>query len=121
MVNNGAVAYTIDDVDDEIQIPVGFHDGSGTVTIDSTEAQKLKDSSNIKSGVSLLGTVGTYTGEAISAHAVNVVPYTTAQTILPAQGDDYISQVNVSAIAYSEVDDQASGGKIVTIGTVAPA
>lgn len=119
MANNGAVALTIDDIDDEIAIPVGYHDGSGTVTIDSTEKAKILES-NIKSGVSILGVTGTYSGEAVSAGEVNITPYTTAQTVLPPTGKDYISQANVAAIAYSEVDDQASGGKIVTIGTVAP-
>lgn len=119
MSNNGSQTLTIDDVDDEITIPVGFHDGGGKAKLDSTEKAKLIPQ-NLKLGVQILGVTGEYSGEAISAHAVDVTPYTTAQTVLPAQGDDYITQVNVSAIAYSEVDDPTSGGKIVTIGTVAP-
>lgn len=118
MPNIGMQTITIDNVDDELSISTGYHDGSGKAKLDATEKAKII-SGNIKSGVSILGVTGDYTGEAISANPVNVTPMTTAQTILPAQGDDYISQVNVAAIAFSEVDDPVSGGKIATIGTVA--
>jgi hypothetical protein len=60
-------------------------------------------------------------GEDISATQANVTPYTTAQTITPADLGNYnsISQINVSAIAYTETDNEY-GGVTVTIGTVAP-
>lgn len=84
----------------------------------STEKAKII-AGNIKSGVSILGVTGSYAGEAVSAGAVSITPYTTSQTILPPQGYDYISQANVAAIAYTETDN-AAGGKTVTIGAVAP-
>lgn len=118
MPNRGAVTGSITDKSTPYSIQNGYHDGSGTVGIDSTEAAKIIDT-NIKSGVTILGVTGTYTGEAISAETVNATPYTTAQTILPGTGYDYISQVNIAAIAYTETDNPA-GGKTATIGTVAP-
>jgi len=59
--------------------------------------------------------------EGVKATSVNVTPYTTSQTIVPSDLGDYnsITQVNVAAIAYTEVDND-KGGKTATIGTVAP-
>lgn len=122
MANNGAVDGKISDKDTPYTVPQGYHDGSGTVSIDDSEAAKLIPS-NIREDITILGVTGTMSGqEDVKAVAVNVTPYTTAQTIVPGDlGDyNYISQVNVGAIAYTEVDN-AAGGKTVTIGTVAPA
>ena len=60
--------------------------------------------------------------EDVTAETRNVTPYTTAQTITPdtSQGYNYLAQVNVAAISYTETDN-AAGGKTVTIGDVAPA
>ena len=113
MPNRGAVTGVIDDVDDVYTIQNGYHDGSGTVSIDSTEQSKIIPG-NIKSGVDILGVTGTYTGEAISAQTKNVTPATTSQTVLPDAGYDYLSQVTVAAIPYSETDN--TYGKTVTIG-----
>ena len=119
MPNNGGVTGTISTKAGEYSVPQGYHDGSGKVSIAAAEQAKLI-AGNIKSGITVLGVTGTYTGEAIVAQPVNITPYTTAQTILPPTGADYISQANVAAIAYTETDN-AAGGKTVTIGTVAPA
>lgn len=117
MPNRGAVTGVIDEVDEVYHIPSGYHDGSGTVAIDSTEQAKII-ASNIKDGVEILGVTGTYTGEGVTSQTKNVTPYTTAQAILPDSGYDYLAQVNVAAIAYSETPN--SYGTTVTIGTVAP-
>ena len=119
MPNRGAVAGTISTVAGVYNIQNGYHDGSGTVGIDSTEQAKIIDS-NIKAGVEILGVTGTYSGEEIHAQSKTATPYTTQQVILPDSGYDYLSQVTVEAIAYTETDN-AAGGKTVTIGTVAPA
>ena len=60
---------------------------------------------------------GTYGGETVTAGPVDVTPTFSAQTILPSSiSKDYISQVNVAAIAVTETDNE-QGGKTVTIGT----
>lgn len=117
MPNRGAVTGSISNKNTPYNIQNGYHDGSGTVGIDSTEAAKII-SENIKDGITILGVLGTYTGEGVPTEEKNVTPYTTPQTILPTTGYN-ISQVNVAAIAYVETDN-AAGGKTVTIGTVAP-
>lgn len=116
MPNNGAVSGTISTVAGQYTVPLGYHDGSGKVGISSTEQAKII-ASNIKNGVQILGVTGSYSGEAATVTAVNVTPSTTAQTILPPSGYDYISQVNVSAISFVETDN-VQGGKTVTIAGV---
>lgn len=118
MPNRGAVTGTISTKAGTYSIPQGYHDGSGSVSIDATEQAKII-AGNIKEGVEILGVEGTYTGEGVTAQSKTVTPYTTQQTILPDQGYDYLSQVTVQPIAYVETDN-AAGGKTVTIGTVAP-
>lgn len=117
MPNRGAVSGSISTLAGDYTIPSGYHDGSGTVGIDSTEASKII-AENIKEGVEILGVTGTYTGEDIHAQSKTATPYTTAQTILPDTGYDYLSQVTVEAIAYTETPN--AFGTTVTIGQVAP-
>lgn len=119
MPNNGAVSGTIATKNGTYVVPAGYHNGLGSVGIDATEQAKII-ASNIKSGITILGVEGEYSGEAVTAGAVSAVPYLTAQTILPSSiSKDYISQVDIAAIAITE-SDNAAGGKTVTIGTVDP-
>ena len=118
MPNNGAISGSITTKSQEYSIPQGYHDGSGKVKIDSTEQAKII-ANNIKDGVQILGVLGTYTGEGVTAQTKSVTPYTTAPSILPDAGYDYLAQVNVAAIAYVETPN-AAGGNTATIGTVAP-
>ncbi len=118
MPNRGAVAGVITDKSTPYSVQNGYHDGSGTVSIDSVEAAKIIPG-NIKDGVQILGVTGTYTGQGSTSQAKTATPYTTSQVILPDSGYDYLSQVTVNAIYYDETLN-AAGGYTVTIGTVAP-
>ena len=114
MPNNGAKNYTISDLNDQT-ITMGFYDGSGKISIDLTEKAKIIPA-NIKNGVSILGVQGTMTGlESITVQSKTITPTFTAQTILPDEGYDYLSQVVVSAIPVSESENTA-GGLTLTIG-----
>lgn len=114
MPNKGAVNGTISGKDETYTIPMGFHDGSGSVTIDETEQAKII-AGNIKSGVEILGVTGTYGGETINAQSKTVTPGKTTSTVLPDEGYDYLSQVTVNAIAYT-ASENAAGGTTITIG-----
>lgn len=115
MKNNGSVKGKITTKAGKYTVPQGYHDGSGTVEIDSTEQAKLIPA-NIREGVTVLGIQGEMTGtEDAKPQSKTVTPTTSQQTVLPDEGFNYLSQVVVNAIPYSESDNSA-GGKTVTIG-----
>ena len=115
MPNNGAVTKSISTKTQEVNIVQGYHDGSGKVSISSTEQAKIIPT-NIRDGVTILGVTGTMSGtEGAKAQARTVTPTTSVQNILPEDGYNYLSQVTVNAIPYVESDNSA-GGTTVTIG-----
>ena len=117
MKNNGAVEGTISSKDEEYTVPQGFHDGSGKVKIHADEKAKLV-ANNIREGVTILGVAGSMTGtEGANPQAKTVTPSTSQQEILPdsESGYNYLSQVTVLAIPYSEAENP-QGGTTVTIG-----
>lgn len=120
MPNRGGASGTIATVAGSYAIQQGYHDGSGSVTIDATEQAKIIPS-NILEGVTILGVTGTVepSSDVHIESSKTATPYTTQQTILPSTDYDAIAQVVVEAIAYEETDN-AAGGKTATIGTVAP-
>jgi hypothetical protein len=117
MPNRGAIAGTISTIAGEYTVSQGYHDGSGKVAIDSTEQAKCI-AENIRQGVTLLGVAGSMTGtEDVNAETKSVTPSTSAQTILPDTqgGYNYIAEVDVAAIPYTETENSA-GGLTATIG-----
>lgn len=115
MPNRGAVAGKISTKAGAYTVPQGYHDGSGKVTIDSTEQAKLIPT-NIRNGVTVLGVEGTMSGsEDMKPQSKSVTPKASAQTVLPDEDYNCLSQVEVAAIPYA-VSDNTSGGKTVTIG-----
>lgn len=114
MPNRGAVTGTISTKDGSYTIPQGYHDGSGAVSIASTEQSKII-ASNIKAGIEILGITGTYAGESVTVQSKTATPSNVAQVIVPDANYDYLSQVTVNAIPYTETDN-AAGGVTITIG-----
>ena len=115
MPNNGGVTGTISTVAGQYTIAQGYHDGSGKVSIDSTEQAKIIPA-NIKKDVEILGVTGTLEPSSeVTAQPKTATPTKEQQVILPDEGYDYLTQVTVAAIPYSESPNSA-GGITVTIG-----
>ena len=117
MTNNEGVQLAITEKSQQVNIPLGYHDGSGYAEIAAAEQQKLI-AENIREGVTILGVQGTMTGtEDAVAETKEVTPNTSEQVILPdsENGYNYIAQVTVKPIPYNEAENLA-GGLTVTIG-----
>ena len=115
MPDNGAKTLDIAEKDDEPAIVMGFHDGSGKARIKATEKAKIIPG-NIKTGITILGVVGSYGGEAVKAQAnKNVTPSFAEQVVTPDETYDYLSQVTVAAIPVTYTDN-AAGGQTLQIG-----
>lgn len=115
MPDRGGVQLHLAVVDDELVIPDGYHNGDGRASILPVERAKLIGD-NILQGITILGVTGTLRpASAVVVQAKAATPAISAQTILPDDGYEYLTQVTVAAIPYTEVDN-ASGGKTVTIG-----
>lgn len=115
MPNNGAATGTIKTLTGSYTIAQGYHDGSGSVTIDSTEQAKLV-AKNIREGITILGVKGSMSGsEGMKPQSKTVTPSNSQQTIMPDSTYNCLSQVIVDAIPYAELENSA-GGTTVTIG-----
>ena len=115
MPNNGAVGGTISNKNIPYPVPQGFHDGSGKVSIDPTEAAKLIPD-NIREGVTILGVPGEMSGtEDAKPQSKTVEPSFEDQQILPDSGYNCLSQVTVQAIRVTRAANNV-GGTTVTIG-----
>ena len=115
MPNKGAVAGTITTKAGKYTVPQGYHDGSGTVQIASSEQAKLIPE-NIRQGITVLGVQGSMSGtEGANAQEKTITPSMSEQTVLPDSGFNYLSLVTVKAIPYVETQNSA-GGITVTIG-----
>lgn len=116
MPNRGAVSGTISSKTTPYTVPNGYHDGTGTVSIDSTSATNLV-AGNIRQGVTILGVEGTMSGsEDVSAQTKSATPTWSQQTITPDSPTyNYLTQVTIAAIPIT-YSDNAAGGVTVTIG-----
>lgn len=115
MTNNGSNNVTVTGTSGTT-IPAGYYDGSGKAVLDSTSSTNLT-ANNIRQGVTILGVTGSLSSEdSLTVDAISVTPTSSQQVITAASQDlDYITQVTVAAIPYTESDNQ-QGGKTVTIG-----
>jgi hypothetical protein len=115
MPNMGKQTGTISSKDGAYTIPLGYHDGTGTVGIAQTEKDKLI-SANIRANVTILGVVGSMQGtEGVDAQAKEVTPTLDGFEVLPDSPNyNYLSSVVVKPIPVSYTAN-AGGGTTVTI------
>lgn len=119
MTNRGNVTGTISTKAGTYTIQKGYHGGTGTVAISSTEQDKIVQG-NIKNGVTILGVTGNYTGEAPSYQTVSksYTPSTSSQSevITASTGYNAIGQITVSVAAIPYAETANTYGTTVTIG-----
>lgn len=114
MKNNGAVTGSISTVAGTYTVPQGYHDGSGKVSIASTEQAKII-AANIREGVTILGVAGAMSGtEGANPQSKTVTPTVAGFEVLPDEGYNYLASVTVNKIPYEESSNSA-GGTTVTI------
>lgn len=80
MPNNGGITESISTKSQQVTVPLGFHDGSGKVSISETEQDKIV-AANIKQGITILGVEGEYAGESANLQSKTVTPSKNQQTI----------------------------------------
>ena len=116
MPNNGAKNLVISDLATSVKIPLGYHDGSGTVSVDTAESAKIIPG-NIRDGITILGVTGTMSGtEGAKAQTKTVIPSFESQEITPDSPEyNYLASVTVQAIPVSYTDNEF-GGQTLTIG-----
>ena len=116
MPNNGAKNLVISDLTTSVKIPLGYHDGSGTVSVDNAESAKIIPG-NIRDGITILGVTGTMRGtEGTKAQTKTVTPSFESQEITPDSPEyNYLASVTVQAIPVSYTDNEF-GGQTLTIG-----
>ena len=113
MPRNENVNGVITDINTPYNIGVGYHDGSGKVSIASAEAEKLIPA-NIREGYTILGVTGTMSGlEAVETEPGSATPKATEEKYIPSAGK-YFSEFTVGAIPYKETAN--TFGTTVTIG-----
>lgn len=116
MPNNGAKNLVISDLTTSVKIPLGYHDGSGTVSVDNAESAKIIPG-NIRDGITILGVTGTMSGtEDARAQTKTITPSFESQEITPDSPEyNYLASVTVQAIPVSYTDNEF-GGQTLTIG-----
>ena len=113
MPRNENVAGVISRVDTPYSIGVGHHDGSGKVSIDPAEAEKIQPA-NIREGVEILGVKGTMSGtESVKTEPGAATPTKDGFTLVPTAGY-YFTEVVIDPIPYKETAN--TFGTTVTIG-----
>ena len=105
MPNRGSVSKTIDTVNEVYSVPNGYHDGTGTVQIDSAEREKII-SANIKSGINILGVAGNFTDDANAVSSellTGKTAYVNSQKLIGSMPDNGAVNGLITTIAESYI------------------
>lgn len=109
MANNGAVTAMITTKAQSVAVAAGYHNGSGTVSIDSGEQDKLV-TDNIRAGVTVLGVSGK---AAVVDTTVSSDPITAASVMSGKKG--YANGALITGAASVPTVSQDSTTKVLSI------
>ena len=105
MVNNGAVAATIDGLTvTSYTVPAGYHNGSGTVSIELEEKTVTANGDVTPTAGKVLSKVTVNVENAPTLQEKSVTPTKSEQSVTPDEGYDGLSQVTVGAIPANFAD-----------------
>lgn len=121
MHNNGGISEVISTKSQQVTVPVGFHDGSGKISIANAEQEKIV-AANIKQGITILGVEGEFAGESTQLQSKTVKSNmadnlsSVGITYSPQEGFDGFSDFQVLPIYTQEKSVTPSSAK----QTIAP-
>ncbi len=113
IAENGAVSKKLDTSATSYAVPAGFHNGSGTVSIELEEKTATANGDVIPTAGKVLSKVTVNVENAPTLQEKSVTPTKSEQSVTPDEGYDGLSQVTVGAIPANFAD--------VTNVTVSPA
>lgn len=118
MTDRGAVTGTISTKDGTYTIASGYHNGSGTVSISSTEQDKII-AGNIKSGVTLLGQAGSLTAWSYTWSSASGGTYNSSQNFSKSLAYTATGKCLVVCVAEVVGDAAAHSASITVSGATA--
>lgn len=113
IADNGAVSKKLDTTTTSYTVPAGFHNGSGTVSIELEEKTVTANGDVTPTAGKVLSKVTVNVENAPTLQEKSVTPTKSEQSVTPDEGYDGLSQVTVGAIPANFAD--------VTNVTVSPA
>ena len=113
IADNGAVSKKLDTTTTSYAVPAGFHNGSGTVSIELEEKTVTANGDVTPTAGKVLSKVTVNVENAPTLQEKSVTPTKSEQSVTPDEGYDGLSQVTVGAIPANFAD--------VTNVTVSPA
>ena len=113
IADNGAVSKKLDTTTTSYTVPAGYHNGSGTVSIELEEKTVTANGDVTPTAGKVLSKVTVNVENAPTLQEKSVTPTKSEQSVTPDEGYDGLSQVTVGAIPANFAD--------VTNVTVSPA
>lgn len=104
IADNGAVSKKLDTSTTSYTVPQGYHNGSGTVSIELEEKTVTTNGDVIPTPGKVLSKITVNVDNAPILQTKSVTPTKSEQTVMPDEGYDGLSQVTVGAIPANYAD-----------------
>ena len=104
IADNGAVSKKLDTTTTSYAVPAGFHNGSGTVSIELEEKTVTANGDVTPTAGKVLSKVTVNVENAPTLQEKSVTPTKSEQSVTPDEGYDGLSQVTVGAIPANFAD-----------------